>query len=117
MNELFFGINHTRSENPAEMTDLERKHVPVIALEKVEDEVFGITAEVGKWLAHPMEQTHFIEWLEIYVNNTLAFRAEFLPEITKPKITALFVLKEGYEVFAKARCNIHGTWMSKVHRI
>jgi superoxide reductase len=117
VNELFFGVNRPRSNKPEDMSDLEKRHVPVIEIKSLDDGLYEVTVETGEWLAHSMEQAHFIEWMELYVNNTLIARMEFTPEITKPVMRVILKAESGYELFAKERCNLHGTWMSEIYRI
>lgn len=77
------------------------KHVPVI--EKTKS---GYKIKVGS-IPHPMEETHFIEWIEILADNVshkiflkpgMAPEAEFC--LTAKKITA------------RIYCNIHGLWQA-----
>ena len=77
------------------------KHVPVI--EKVGDRV---AVKVGS-APHPMEEKHYIEWVEIELDGKV-YR-QFLKPGESPE--ALFpVGAEG--VTARAYCNIHGLWKS-----
>ncbi len=75
------------------------KHVPVT--EKVEG---GVKVKVGD-VAHPMEEKHFIEWIEIIADGK-AYR-QFLDLGQAPE--ALFSMEAG-EISARAYCNIHGLW-------
>jgi len=75
------------------------KHVPVI--EKTAE---GIKVKVGS-VAHPMEEKHFIEWIEILADGK-AYR-QFLSPGQAPE--ALFAVKGG-EVTAREYCNLHGLW-------
>ena len=75
------------------------KHVPVT--EKVEG---GVKVKVGD-VAHPMEEKHFIEWIEIIADGK-AYR-QFLDPGQAPE--ALFSMEAG-EISARAYCNIHGLW-------
>ena len=75
------------------------KHVPVT--EKIEG---GVKVKVGD-VAHPMEDKHFIEWIEI-VADSKAYR-QFLDPGQAPE--ALFSVEAG-EISARAYCNIHGLW-------
>jgi len=78
------------------------KHVPVI--EKTED---GIIVKIGS-VEHPMEENHFIEWIEIITENKIY--KKFLKPEEKPE--AEFKIKE--EVLKlQAYCNVHGLWISK----
>jgi len=75
------------------------KHVPVI--EKTAE---GYKVTVGS-VAHPMEEAHYIEWIEL-VADGIAYRA-FLKPGDKPE--ALFCVKAA-KVSAREYCNKHGLW-------
>ncbi|KMT21318.1 desulfoferrodoxin [Clostridium cylindrosporum] len=77
------------------------KHVPVI--ERVDG---GILVKIGS-VEHPMEDKHFIEWIEVYTNDRV-YR-KYLNPSDKPE--ALFNI-DSNDVVAKAYCNIHGYWKS-----
>ena len=75
------------------------KHVPVI--EKVDG---GIKVKVGS-NAHPMEEKHHIEWIEILADGK-AYR-QFLNAGDAPE--AVFNIKAD-NITAREHCNIHGLW-------
>lgn len=75
------------------------KHVPVV--EKSED---GFKVKVGS-VAHPMEEKHYIEWIEIIADGT-AYR-QFLKPGEAPEAT--FCIKAD-KITAREYCNIHGLW-------
>jgi superoxide reductase len=75
------------------------KHVPVI--EKVEG---GYKVKVGS-VPHPMEEKHFIEWIELLADGK-AYR-QFLEPGTVPEATFHV---ESNSVSAREHCNIHGLW-------
>jgi len=75
------------------------KHVPVI--EKTSD---GIKVKIGS-VAHPMEEKHYIEWIEIIADGK-AYR-QFLKPGDVPE--AVFCI-EAKEITAREYCNIHGLW-------
>ncbi len=79
------------------------KHVPVI--EKSES---GIKVKVGS-VPHPMEEKHYIEWIEI-IGDGKVFR-RFLNPGDKPETD--FETK-AEKVEAREYCNIHGLWKSEV---
>jgi superoxide reductase len=75
------------------------KHVPVI--EKVDG---GYKVKVGS-VPHPMEEKHYIEWIELLADGR-AYR-QFL----KPGAPAEAVFEvEAGSVSAREYCNIHGLW-------
>ena len=77
------------------------KHVPVI--EKTEK---GILVKVGS-VPHPMEEKHFIEWIEVIVDGR--YCRKFLKPGDKPE--AEFQIS-GENISAREYCNIHGLWKS-----
>ncbi len=77
------------------------KHVPLI--EKTAD---GYKITVGSTL-HPMEEKHFIEWIEI-LSEGISYK-KFLKPGDKPE--AVFKTDAG-SVTAREHCNIHGLWKS-----
>ncbi|MCK4716784.1 MAG: desulfoferrodoxin [Candidatus Marinimicrobia bacterium] len=78
------------------------KHVPFIIKEK--DKVI---VKVGENAAHPMEERHYIEWIELQVDGKLYY--QFLKPGDKPE--AVFCV-EGDEMTAREYCNVHGLWKS-----
>ncbi len=84
-------------ENDADAS--REKHAPVI--EKTEG---GFLVKVGS-APHPMEEKHFIEWIEL-ISGGKAYR-EFLKPGQAPE--AFFNLS-GEITSARAHCNLHGLW-------
>ena len=81
------------------MDAAKEKHVPV-----VEKTAAGVKVSVGS-VAHPMEEKHYIEWVEILVDGK-AYR-QFLNPGENPE--ALFDIK-AEKVEAREYCNLHGLW-------
>lgn len=77
------------------------KHVPVV--EKTAD---GVKVKVGS-IAHPMEEGHFIEWIEINADGKI-YR-QFLKPDSAPE--AEFKIK-AETIKAREYCNLHGLWSS-----
>jgi len=78
------------------------KHVPVI--EKTAD---GYKVTVGS-VNHPMEEKHYIEWIEIIADNKV-YR-QFLNPGEAP--TAVFKI-DAEQVTAREYCNLHGLWKAQ----
>ena len=78
------------------------KHVPYI--EKTDN---GVIVKVGKNQDHPMEEKHYIEWIQLITDGAL-YR-KFLKPGDKPQ--AKFNIKTD-KVEAREYCNIHGLWKS-----
>lgn len=84
------------------------KHVPVI--EKTEK---GVRVKVGS-MPHPMEESHFIEWIEVIEDGPPAGEAgksyrTFLRPGDVPE--AEFCI-EAENITAREYCNLHGLWKS-----
>ena len=77
------------------------KHVPVI--EKTEK---GTSVKVGS-VPHPMEQKHYIEWIEIIADGRLC--RKFLKPGDKPEAEFEITAEK---IEAREYCNIHGLWKS-----
>lgn len=75
------------------------KHVPVV--EKIAD---GFKVKVGE-VAHPMEEKHYIEWIEVIADGK-AYR-QFLNPGEAPEATFKI---DAEQVTAREFCNLHGLW-------
>ncbi len=75
------------------------KHVP--AVEKTAD---GIKVKVGE-VAHPMEEKHYIEWIEIIADGSV-YR-QFLKPGDAPEATFNITADQ---VTAREYCTLHGLW-------
>jgi superoxide reductase len=75
------------------------KHVPVI-----EKTATGVKVKIGA-VAHPMEEKHYIEWIELIADGK-AYR-QFLKPGEAPE--ANFEIK-ATQMTAREYCNLHGLW-------
>lgn len=78
------------------------KHSPVI-----EKDSEGVNVKVGN-IEHPMEEKHYIEWIEISTDK--GYSRKFLNPREKPE--AKFPVKTEIKK-ARMYCNIHGLWINK----
>jgi len=78
------------------------KHVPYIETTKK-----GILVKVGQNQTHPMEEKHYIEWIQVIAGD--ASYRKFLKPGDKPQ--AEFAMK-AEKITAREYCNIHGLWKS-----
>jgi len=81
--------------------DGREKHLPVV--EKLDT---SIKVKIGS-APHPMEEKHYIEWIEIIANGK-AYR-QFLKPGDTPEAT--FNL-DAENITVREYCNIHGLWKS-----
>jgi superoxide reductase len=75
------------------------KHVPVI--KKISG---GVKVMVGE-VAHPMQENHYIEWIEVIADGK-AYR-QFLNPGETPE--SVFMI-ESENIKAREFCNLHGLW-------
>jgi superoxide reductase len=80
------------------------KHVPVI-----EPQDDGFLVKVGS-VPHPMEDKHWIQWIELHCTSCGMMMRKFLNPGDEPQ--AFFPCPEpgNCEVFAREHCNVHGLW-------
>lgn len=78
------------------------KHVPVIG--KVGNKV---KVKVGS-VPHPMEEKHYVEWIEIIANGKTC--RKFLKPGEKPEAEFETTAEK---IEAREYCNIHGLWRTK----
>lgn len=79
------------------------KHVPFV--EKTAD---GYKVKVGESAAHPMTEEHYIQWIELIVDDLVLrkmLKPGDLPE-------AEFCVAQSEKVVAREYCNLHGHWKS-----
>lgn len=103
------------------------KHVPVIDIPEVikKDEVFDITVQVGKEIAHPNTLEHNIVWIKLfYVPEGGKFPVELgtynfaahgeANAFSIPKLSVSVKLEKGGKLIATSLCNIHGLWENEI---
>lgn len=79
----------------------QEKHVPVI-----ERKDGGVLVKVGS-VPHPMEEKHYIAYIEICADGTLM--RKYLKPDEPPEA---FFRTDAKNIVAKELCNIHGLWRS-----
>jgi superoxide reductase len=78
------------------------KHVPVI--EKIDG---GVRVKVGA-VAHPMEEKHYIQWIEIIADDKI-YRRYLKPGDTPEAEFKIAADK----IIAREYCNLHGHWKAQ----
>jgi superoxide reductase len=86
-----------------ELEEGTEKHKPVIEADEK-----GVVVKVGS-IPHPMEEEHYIEWIEISTSRGMA--RKFLKPGMEP-IAKFPVRVSVSEVSARIYCNVHGLWKS-----
>ncbi len=112
---LFCGINEPG--DAANLTEMEKKHIPVIECpDKVKSgEPFQVKVKVGE-IPHVSEEAHHIQWIEVKTSENLYARVELTPVLSIPEAT-ITLKKAGKHrsstIRVIERCNIHGLWEAK----
>lgn len=111
-----FSLTEMNRADPANMTDMMRKHTPLI---EVPDEVkagepLAIFLKVGgiDGVDHPNLLGHWINWVEVYAGERLLGRVEFAPVVSQPEATLHVTLEESTTLRVLEFCNLHGIWES-----
>jgi superoxide reductase len=90
------------------------KHVPVITLKKqsalITEPCKEITVRIGKTL-HPMEEAHFVRFIDCYVDDKYVERVILTPG-SMPAVTA-YVKASGSKVRVVEFCTVHGHWQAE----
>ena len=81
------------------------KHVPII--EKTEK---GIKVTVGS-IPHPMEESHYIEFIEIITKDGKIGRKFLKPG----DVPVVYFNTESEILYAREYCNLHGLWINKIN--
>lgn len=112
--ELFKGIN--RVAGTGEKTVTEKKHAPVIEIpDKITTgKVFAVSVAIGE-IDHPMGPEHYIQNIDLLVGNEPAGHIEFRPKVAMAKATFYIRLEAPATLVARAYCNLHGLWESRLN--
>lgn len=81
------------------------KHLPVI-----EKTTHGINIKVGS-VPHPMEEKHYIEWIEIAETNGKVLRKFLKPG--EQAVVNFGITTTSDNVLVKSYCNLHGLWVNQ----
>jgi superoxide reductase len=108
----FCGIN--QPTDPANLTEAEKKHIPVIECPDTvkAGEPFTVTISVGE-IPHVMEEGHHIQWLELSSGKNFNARIDLTPVFTRPEVSVVLVkggIHRDITLRALERCNLHGLW-------
>jgi superoxide reductase len=109
---LFCGNNIPK--DAANMTELEKKHMPVIDCPGTvkAGEPFQVKINVGE-IPHVMEEGHFIQWIDVYFKDNFFARVELTPKFTRPEVTLTLERHSKHSsstLRVIERCNLHGQW-------
>lgn len=99
-----------RPADPSNLNEMEKKHVPLIEAPDVvtAEEPFEVTVKVGK-VPHVMQDEHYIQWIELYLDKELVGRKELSP--SDEEAVATFTVTASEDLISAREimnCGIHG---------
>ncbi len=97
------------------MTEIEKKHVPVIVVQRKCGLIEGCTdahVKIGE-IQHPTLPAHYIVHIDFYVDNEYAARVALTPDKLNPAAAMHFKNSEG-RLSVIALCNLHGAWIKEI---
>ena len=116
-NERFIRNDHVFEESEAKSKEGAIKHIPSVTVKHVcglipEESCTDVLVRVGKTL-HPTTDTHYIMFIDCYVDHKLVARAHLTPN-SYPSV--VFHLKEkGSKVQVTEFCSLHGHWQAETN--
>jgi len=102
--------------DPKNLTELEKKHIPVVQINKqcglIGPGCVDVNVKVGE-IMHVMEQKHWIIYIDFYHNYQLIARFTPKPESVYPAGGIHLKVSSG-KLTVLENCNLHGRWVSEV---
>jgi len=102
-------------QDPNNLSELEKKHIPSIAVVKkcglIPEGCQDVHVKVGQ-IQHPMQAEHYIQHIDFYIDKEFIARVHLTPNKLNP--AAALHLKTGTgKLTAVEFCTVHGTWISE----
>jgi len=115
--DKFIQNDNIFKESSEKSPEAEVKHIPAVTVSEncrliPESGCRDVTVRIGK-VMHPMEEKHYIRFIDAYQNDKFIARMEFTPLGIHP--AACFHLKEAKgKITIVEDCSIHGYWKSEI---
>ena len=98
------------------LTELEKKHVPVITVVKkcglIPEGCQDVHVKMGE-IQHPMVGEHYIMHIDFYIDNEFISRVKLTPDKLNPA-AALHLKAQSGKLTVIELCNLHGAWIKEV---
>ena len=102
-------------KDPANLTELEKKHVPLISIVKkcglIPEGCLDVQVKIGE-IKHPMEREHYILHMDFYIDKQFMARLHLTPEKLNPAVSLHLKAEQGKLAIVEL-CNIHGAWIKE----
>ena len=103
------------AEDPNNLTELEKKHIPVIKAVKtcglISEGCQDVHVKMGE-IQHPMQAKHYIVHIDFYIDKEFISRVILTPEKLNPA-AALHLKAQSGKLSVIELCNIHGAWIKE----
>lgn len=101
--------------DPNNLTELEKKHIPVITIVKkcglIPQGCQDVHVKMGQ-IQHPMLAEHSIQHIDFYIDKEFISRVILTPDKLNPA-AALHLKAHGGELSVIELCNLHGAWINQ----
>lgn len=103
------------TDSSVKSLEAEAKHIPAISINRIcdlinETDCVDATVKIGKAL-HPMDEKHYIRFIDCYQNDKYTSRMMLTPANTYP--AACFHMKNVKgKITVVENCSIHGYWVA-----
>ena len=98
------------------LTELEKKHVPVITVVKkcglIPEGCIDVHVKMGE-IQHPMQPEHYIIHIDFYIDNKFISRVILTPDKLNPA-AALHMKATDGKLTVIELCNLHGAWIKEI---
>jgi superoxide reductase len=92
------------------------KHIPQIIVSKecglIPDACQDVHVKIGS-VPHPMQEDHWIQWIDIYVNKVYSARYQLLPANLQAAVSLHLKSSVSGTLTTIEHCNKHGSWMAE----
>jgi len=103
-------------QDVSNLTELEKKHIPVIIPEKkcglIPEGCQDVHIKIGE-IPHPMQPEHWIMHIDCYLDNEFISRVKLTPDKLNPA-TALHLKAASGKLTVIDLCNLHGAWIKEM---
>lgn len=91
------------------------KHIPSVKINKEcglipEETCWDVIIRIGETL-HPMQDAHFIQFIDCYVDNAFVERIQLTPGVQPA--ACVHLKAQGSKVKVVEFCNLHGHWQAE----
>ena len=98
------------------LTELEKKHVPVISVVKkcglIPKGCQDVHVKMGQ-IQHPMQPEHYIRHIDFYIDAEFISRVHLTPVKLNPAAALHLAVASG-KLSVIELCNLHGAWIKEV---